>query len=232
MARPPSIGGLVDVGVDILSTTVSTKTKKILCQTGQVDAESTDADGCEWMQHVGFASRPPKPEAGKSAAQGLVFKTSDRDVCVASQDLRGLELYSGLSDGETCVYAAGADGTAQGRVLIKADSSVHLYTKEGGTSDGAGMTIQLDAANSAIRIIGPIGQAIILDADGITLTTGAASLKLGADGSVSLVGTGACQIDGTSICLGSIAAPVVNGVCVGPAGLVAISSTKVLAALA
>jgi hypothetical protein len=220
------------VGLDILSTTVNATTKKILAQTGDASKESTDTDGVEWWQQVGFASRPPKPEAGKKAAQGVVLKTSDRDVCVASQDLRGLDLYGNLGHGETCVYAPGETGTAQGRMLVKSDGSVHLYTKQGNTSDGTGMTIQLDAANGAIRLLNPDGFGIIIDSDGISLTTGAAALTLGADGTISLVGTGACQIDGTSICLGSIAAPVVNGVCVGPAGLVAVSSTKVLAALA
>jgi hypothetical protein len=175
MARPPSLSGLVQVGIDILATTIVSATKKILAQTGQVDKEATDSNGVEWIQHVGFASRPAKPEAGKKAAQGVVMQTSGRDVCIASQDLRGLDLYGTLSHGETAVYAAGEDGTAQGRMLIKGDGSVHLYTREGNTSDGTGMTVQLDAANGAIRILNPSGFGLIIDSDGIVLTTGAAS---------------------------------------------------------
>jgi hypothetical protein len=89
-----------------------------------------------WWQHVGFASRPPKPVAGKQAAQAVVIKRGDRDIAIASQDLRGLETYGNLAEGETCVYAPGADGNSQGRVIIKDDGSVTLYTTDSNTRDG------------------------------------------------------------------------------------------------
>jgi hypothetical protein len=232
--RPPSISGLVHVGLDILSTVVNAATKRILVQTGDVVKEATDTDGAEWWQHVGFASRPPKPQAGKQAAQAVVVKTSDRDVVVASVDQRGLGLYGNLDHGETCLYAAGEDGNAQGRVLIKKNGSVSLYTRNGNTSSGAGMTVQLDAENDAIRITNSKGYGIIIDDNGVSITTGGtkAGIKVGSDGTCSMIATGQCQCDGDRIILGATAAPGVNSVCVGPAGIAAAGSSKVFAALA
>ncbi len=126
----PDLHGLFQVGVDILKTTVSAVTNKILAQTGDAVGQTTDADNVSWWQHVGFASRPPVPVPGKQAAQAVVIKRGDRDIAIASQDLRGLETYGNLADGETCVYAPGKDGNSQGRVILKDDGSVALYTTD------------------------------------------------------------------------------------------------------
>lgn len=225
--------GLFKIGRDILTTTVNAATKKILCQLGSVTEETTSADNVEWWQHVGFASRPPKPVAGKTAAQSITFSASDHDVCFASQDLRGLELYGSLGFGETCIYAPGEDGAAQARVLLKKNGSISLYTRVGNTSDGAGMILQLDPENDAIRITNGAGYGLIIDADGVRIFSGdKAALTLSSGGTCSLVATQQCQVDGSSIVLGSVAVPVVNSVCVGPAGIAAAASTKVFAALA
>ena len=230
--RPPSISGLVHVGLDILTTVVNTATKRILAQTGDVVRDATDTDGVEWWQHVGFASRPPKPQAGKQAAQAVVLKSSDRDVAIGSVDQRGLDLYGNLDHGESCLYAAGVDGTAQARVLLKKDGSISLYTRKGNTSSGAGMIVQVDAMNGAIRLINDKGYGIIIDEDGVKLTSGSAGLTLDSGGDIKLVGTGQCQLDGGSICLGSKAVPGVNSVLTGVTGLVGVASTKVFPDLA
>lgn len=228
MARPASISGLVHAGLDILSSTLSATTKAILLQTGDAVKEGTDADAVEHWQHIGFASRPAKPEAGKKAAQCVVLKTSDRDVAIASRDLRGLDLYGSLDHGESCVYAAGADGNAQARVLLKKDGSISLYTRKGNTSSGAGMVIQVDAQNGAIRLINDKGYGIIIDGDGVKLTSRAAGLSLGADGKVSLVGKGQTQIDGASVMLGSAGVVGVNSALTGVTGVSGKASVKVV----
>src|SRR5262245_39231356 len=98
----PDLRGLIQAGFDILTTAVDKATKKITAQLGSVVGKTTDSDGAEWWQHYGLASRPPKPEAGKQAAQAVVLRTGDHDICVASQDLRGLELYGSIDHGEAC----------------------------------------------------------------------------------------------------------------------------------
>lgn len=229
----PDLRGLIHIGYDVLTTTVNAATKKILAQLGDVHKQTTDTDNAEWWQHVGFASRPPKPEAGKTAAQVVALRAGDHDVCVASQDMRGLDLYGNLGHGETCVYAPGESGDGQARTLLKSDGSISLYTRVGNAKTGKGMIVQIDAATDAIRLTNGAGYGIVIDADGVRIFAGAsAGLTIGSSGKCSLIGTGQCQIDGGSIVLGSVAVPGVNSVCVGPAGIAAAASTKVFAAIA
>lgn len=232
MARPPTISGLVHVGLDILTTVVNAATKRILVQTGDAVKEATDTDGVEWWQHVGFASRPPKPQAGKQAAQATVLKTSDRDIAIASVDQRGLDLYGNLDHGETCLYAAGEDGTAQARALLKKNGSISLYTRVGNSPTGAGMIVQLDAENDAIRITNGAGYGLIIDSNGVRIFAGSnAGVTVGSDGKCSMIGTGQCQVDGSTVILGSVALPVTNAVIVGPSGTLGAPSGKVFAAI-
>lgn len=127
---------LFQVGVDILTTFRNGVTNKILAQTGHVVGEVADGDNVEWWQHVGFASRPSKPDKGKAAAQAVVMRRGDHDVAFASQDVRGTEIYGNLDHGETCVYGPGIDGKAQGRVIWKKDGSVNIFTTDDNTKDG------------------------------------------------------------------------------------------------
>lgn len=228
MARPSSISGLVHVGLDVLSTAISATTKKITAQIGDAVTQRVDSSDVEWWQHVGFASRPAKPVAGRAAAQAVVLKTSDRDAAVASQDLRGLELYGNLDHGEFCVYASGEDGNGQARIFGKKDGSLHLYTRKGNTSAGAGMSIQIDPTAGAIRLINDLGYGIIIDADGVKITAGGSGLTLNASGSAKLVAKGKMQVDGAGIVLGSAAVPGVNSALTGVTGVSGKASLKVL----
>lgn len=145
-----SVDSLFHLGVDILKTVVSSATKAVLAQVGDVLGEVAEGDDAEWIQHVGFVSRPPKPEAKKRAAQGWGIRLRGRDVIFGSRDLRGLELAGSLGDGETAIYASGPNGTSQGRILLKGDGSVSLYTAQGNTAGGASVTIQCNADGSVV----------------------------------------------------------------------------------
>lgn len=229
----------IQIGVDILNARRDDETKSVLVQTGDVvgaasdGAASAEADDAAWWQHVGLVSLPPKPEAGKAAAQAVVVKRGDRDVVIGSRDLRGQELAGALTYGETCLYAAGEDGKGQARALLKKTGAIALYTRKGNVETGAGMGIFVDPDADQISIINSKGFGIVINADGVFVTAGAsAGLSLKASGEVSLVGTGKCQVDGGGICLGSIAVPGVNSVLVGVTGIAGVASTKVLCALA
>lgn len=177
MGKHASLGGLVHVGLDVLSSQVSTKTNKLLFQTGDVVKDATDADSVESIQHVGFCSRPSKPKAGKSAAQCVVLKTSDRDIAIASQDIRALDLYGNLDHGETCMYGAGPDCTAQGRVLIKSDGGVTIFTTSDNTEAGA--SVYFRVAPDAFQFVAPWG-TVKFDATGFhVLHASGANLHLG-----------------------------------------------------
>lgn len=225
----PDLRGLIHVGYDVLTTTVNAVTKKILAQLGDVHKQTTDTDNAEWWQHVGFASRPPKPDAGKKAAQVVALRAGDHDVCVASQDLRGLELYGALDHGETCLYAPGETGTGQARVLLKKNGSISLYTRVGNTKTGKGMIVQMDAENDAIRITNGAGYGLIIDANGVRLFAGAsAGLTLGSSGKCALIGTGQCQVDGAGVMLGSVGVVGVNSALTGVTGVSGRASLKVV----
>lgn len=133
------LAGFIQVGFDILTTVVNEKTRKVLAQIGSVLAEKTDADNAEWWQHVGFLSRPSKPEAKTKAAQAVVIRAGDHDIIIASQDDRGRQLYGNLKEGETCVYASGVNGLGQARSLWRDDGAITHYTTEGNVAGGRGI---------------------------------------------------------------------------------------------
>jgi hypothetical protein len=228
-----SLAGLFQAGIDVLSSKIATKTRKILFQTGSVDGQgSTETDNVELWQHIGFISRPPKVSPGKIAAQAIVIRTGSNDIAIASQDLRGLELSGDLKEGETGIYAAGETGNGQARILLKADGSIHLYTRNENAKDGTGMTIQLDAQAGCIRLIDAFGNALISGPEGWKMTSGGAALTLNQNGEVKLIGSGQTQIDGASIFLGAAgAAPGVTNVIMGPAGIAGVANPKVLLGL-
>jgi hypothetical protein len=218
------VDSLIEHGVDLLSTAIDSATGRIFAFLGDVKAKRADPGRAKIAQPLGFASRARKADAGKAAAQVIVVRRSDGDIVIGASDSRTQEMYGALDDGESAVFAS--DG--QARALFKKDGSVNLYTRVGNTSDGAGMVIQLDAANNAVRILNGLGFGLIADASGVTITAGDAALTLGADGNVTLVGTKQTQVDGASIVLGSLAVPGVNSAIHGPTGLAGIASLKTL----
>jgi hypothetical protein len=229
----PSLSTLFHFGVSVLKTTVSEKTKSIVAQLGDVVSEVVDSDNAEWWQHVGFVSRPPKPAPGEQACQAVGIRTSSNDVILATRDLRGQTLSGQIGDGETCVYAAGATGTAQGRVLLKSDGSVNVFTRDGNTDAGQAVIIRV-GADSGIDLQSKYG-AIKIASDGITLTAGSAALKLGSDGRVTLGGQ-VVQVRGqvalfagqTATLIGQSATPVVaTGAAYSIAGPANVISTNV-----
>lgn len=172
--------------LDVLRTSISTKTGRILAQLGSVTGRTVDGVNSEWWQHVGFISRPSKPEAGKSAARCVAFRRGNVDAVIASEDDRGLELKGSLQEGETCVYAAGEDGTAQGRILLKGDGTVAIYTLQGNTAGGASCTIQV-RPDGEIHIASPHGGMSITSSKTTLLSGTGAGVELSASG-VNLAG--------------------------------------------
>jgi hypothetical protein len=211
------------VGVDVLNTVVDAATKTVLASLGDVLSSGSDSDKAEWWQHVGFISRPPKPKAKQAAAQVVTLRGGDRDVCIASRDLRGQALAGSLGYGETCVYAPGSDGAGQARILLKSDGSITLYTTSDGTSSGQSVAIQV--SQTGIRWVTPWG-AMTLDSAGfqVALTSGGAAFKVATDGSVAWTGTKtqAATAQGSLGVAASPATPVVNG----PIGMTAVGSTS------
>lgn len=225
------IGDLFHIGADILGTSIDSNTHTILAQLGDVVTGTVYSDNAELWQTPGIASRPRNPTAGKTSAQAIAIRESDRDIIIATRDVDSQTIYGNLKPGETSIYAPGSDGTAQGRIILKDDGSVNLFTKKDNEESGAGIGIFIDPATEQISLVNSKGYGIIIGQDGITITAKDSSLSLNADGSISLIGKAQTQIDGSSVILGSIAVPVVNSALIGPTGIVGVASTKVLIAL-
>ncbi len=194
--------------------------------------KSVDSNAAEWWQHVGFISRPPEAVAGSKACQVVAFRESDHDVIVASKDTRGQELAGSLGPGETSIYAAGADGTSQGRITIKGTGSINLYTREGNTASGQGMGLFIDPATDTISLINSQGYGIVINGDGVFVTAKESSLSLESGGKASLIAKGQAQVDGSGILIGSNGVPGVNSALVGPTGMAGAASAKVVIQLA
>ncbi len=230
---PVNLKSIFYNGADILRTDVEGP-NTIMAQIGDATT-GTSPDPAEWWQHVGFASRPSDVSgSGQNAdsAQAIVINRTDYDVVIASRDTRYQDIYGALKPGETCIYGTGSDGGAQGRVLIKQNGSINLYTTEGNVDGGQAMGIFINPDDDSITILNSAGFGLIINGDGVFLTAKDSALQLKASGDCSLIGKGKCQIDGGGICLGSTAVPVVNAALVGPTGLAGVASTKVLIALA
>lgn len=224
---------MIQVGLDILNTAISATTKAVQAFLGDVvGAErggdgAADGDEVEWWQHVGFLSRPSKPEKGKQSAQAVILRQAGNDVVIASRDLRGLDLAGDLGYGETCIYAAGEDGKGQAKIKLCKDGTIAIYTKKGNVSTGAGMILGLDPVNDAIRITNAKGYGIVIDGDGVKLIAGSSGMLLSPDGS-SIKSGGRLALDGTTITLGNPPPLPTNSAIKGLSGVMGSPSIKVL----
>ena len=177
------INDLIDTAIDVLGTMRDDVggTNSITAQLGDAITEQATAHNAIWMQHCGFMSRPSIPSPGKAACQAMSFNDSGNLVCFASRDLRGQQLSANLREGETVLYGSGKDGNAQGRVAIKQDGSITLYTTSNNlAAGGSGMFLRLGP--DGFRIETPFGR-IVMDKSGIHMIhSSGARLDLGGIG--------------------------------------------------
>lgn len=164
----PSLSSIVAIGVDILNAARDAVTSTVLFQTGDVITSQVESDRVESWQHAGFCSMPSNPIPGKSACQGIVWKRGDIDVCTNTRDTRGQEIAGTLAPGETCLYGSGADGNSQGRVLIKDNGGVTLFTTDDNTATGK--AVALSVAPTGMKFTAPWG-SFTFDATGFHLKT-------------------------------------------------------------
>lgn len=166
----------LEVGVDILASAISDE-GVITIQTGDVINGEVEGVDAELWQTPGIVSRPAEATAGESAAQGICIPLTDRKVCIATRDVRSAEIAGALKPGETCVYAPGADGKSQGRILLRNDGTVTTYGTSDNTPDGDGWYWQLGP--EGIEAVWPFG-TLKFDENGLTIKhKSGATLALG-----------------------------------------------------
>lgn len=172
--------GLSDIfflGKAVLKTTVDAARNTILAQLGSATEQYVDGNEAEWYQHCGFASRPSLPVAGVNAAECVAIRTGERDIVISSRDVRSMQVYGNLAEGETCLYAPGSDGNGQATVFLKQDGSITLHTTHNNTSTGTSVDLVLSPTQLAFQA--PWGN-FRFDASGFHLITASgAAIDLG-----------------------------------------------------
>ena len=177
-----AFGYLFGVGMDVMSATIDATTGIMTAQTGDAVAGVTDSSGAEVWQDWGFASMPSPPTGGASGAQCIVIKRATGDLIIAGRDARTGQIYGNLKPGEVCIFGTGADGNAQGRIMIKQDGSVTLFSTDDNTATGNAMMVRLSPPNASggggFEVAVP-GASMKLGPNGFHVIAGAASMDLG-----------------------------------------------------
>ena len=228
MARATDVFSyLLDIGQDVLFAGLDKMTNTILCQLGDATQQTPDSDAAELWQTPGVWSLPAAPTQGSPSCQAICIKHSDRDIIIATRDLRSSAIYGNLKAGETCVGAS----TGQARTLYKANGSINHVTTSDNTSGG--MTISEHLGPDGYVLSTPWG-GITINSQGITITSGQAAVILTAGGDAKLLGTTATVHGSVAAIVGDVlttvgpkpAAPATP--CLyGLTGLTAIPSTNV-----
>lgn len=194
-------------GLQILNITAGTHNNSMVAQVGDVISGNVESYTAQYVQQVGFCSIPPKAIPGISAADCILFKEVSRDFILATRDVASQANYGNLSYGETALYAAGANGTAQGRCILKGDGSVTLFTTDDNTATGNG--VSLGITPTAFSFKAPWGK-MTFDKTGLHISTisGASLDMIGvADpitGNAVTITTGNCTVNSGTINLGPV----------------------------
>jgi hypothetical protein len=207
---------LFDVGVDVMIATVDAVTGILTAQIGDASKGIADSSSAEIWQTWGFASMPSPPTPGSTGAQALVMKRGVLDILFAGRDARAGQIYGNMKAGEACVFATGADGKAQGRVLLKQDGSITLYTTDTNAAGGNAVFLRVSPTNG-LEFVSPWGK-LSLGPNGYHCTAGAAHVSMGsvsglpgamaALGSYYTVIAAAVTLDSPALFLGSSISPL------------------------
>jgi len=133
---PTQADDIFTLGSDVLGTAQDGQ-GTITAQMGDVVAQDVTSDDAEVWGPTGLISRPAKAEPGKRSSQAITINGGSNDVAVAFRDLR---LNITLADGETAIYAAGADGKGATRILLQ-DGSITITTGGAVTVNGASVSL-------------------------------------------------------------------------------------------
>jgi len=184
------VGYLFHVGVDLLASSLDKATNVILVQLGDSASGTPDSDAAElFAGQAGFMSRPAAPTQGGASCQGIAIKRNDRDIVIATRDVRCSEIWGQLKAGESCMHAC----SGQARVFCKANGSVVQYTTSDNTASG--QSVSTYVGPDKVQFVA-FGCSFTMDATGITLTAGTSSLTLGKNGKAMLAATQA-EVNGS-----------------------------------
>ena len=195
---------------DVLTSTKDDKTGSLTYQLGNASSGEVKSDGAESWAHFGLSSRPSEVQPNaEDAPQVIAIARSDRDLVIAERDVRCQAIYGNLKAGETCLYAGGKDGLGQARILLKADGSVNLYTKQGNLAANQGIGILMNAADDSITITNSKGVGIRISNDGVQI--------IGKGGAAGITISDKIDISSSNVSCPNL--NVLGGLAVGSGGL-------------
>jgi len=217
--------------VDDVLKSEKTENGTINIQLGDAISSTVRSNNAEMWSPCGLTSLPPTvfEDNVKDAPQAFSVVRADRDIILGFRDIKNQDRYgTQFGPGDTCIYAAGPTNEGQPRCLLKGDTgAISLITRSDNSPDGTIFGLNIVPSANTIDLRNSKGYGIIANDDGVYLIAGNSTVKV-EPGGIKIISGGSLQIDGTSIVLGSVAAPGVNSVCAGLTGATAVGSTKVL----
>jgi hypothetical protein len=219
---------LLNVGADVMAVVLDSVTNAIVAQLGNATTENVDHDGAEWWQHTGWASMPAAPTQGAASCQAIAIRHSDRDMVVASKDLRAAKIYANLKPGECCMYAT----VGAARQFCKANGHVVQYTTV--NNDQTSTSHSTDLGPDGFHLVTSFG-ALSLDKNGFTVTLGSASITISPTGVITIAGQ-QVEVNGSVVAVSGVAGTFIGPAATpnpiaaaiyGPAGVMGVASTTV-----
>lgn len=173
---------IVDVGSSDLDANSSALT--IQLKGPKLSEDETDAESLETAPvfgALGLVSRPyPADDTGNAQAAFI----RGANVIVGMRDTRSASVVGKLSPGDVCVHSTGPKHTS--RIFLKEETRQTVLMAD--DSNGKNMILMLDGKTDQV-VISAFKQVITMRKEqGITLSTGLASINIGVDGTISLHG--------------------------------------------
>lgn len=194
------------IGLDVLKVERDDDSGNITAHIGDSVSNSVSFQGCEYWQHIGFCSLPAKATPNQPSAQVIAIPNGDRDIIIASKDIRCQQIYGSLEAGETCIFG----GNSKARILIKNNDSCTIYSS---------------GANDAIVYVSPteirsqIGSTVMIQtANSFDIQVGSSRLTI-KDGEITLMAN-KINVAGGSVGLGVTPILPVAVTNAGPANVV------------
>lgn len=162
---PRHLADIVHIGLDVLTTAISSVTGFVTAQLGDVVSGVAKSDDAEWYFPPGFVGRVRSPDSGTAAAQVVVVTRSDHDAIVGCRDSRVKAIFNTLDVGETAIFASAVGG---GVAVFKKDGSIAVTAGDGAASVTIKAGGEIDVFGSTVKI-GDAGAVALAKATGISV---------------------------------------------------------------
>jgi hypothetical protein len=128
----------------------------------------------------------PYPATPEGRAEGVVVSPCGglSAVCVAARDTRGADKTGNMKPGDVTLATTHPKSKAQWQCCGELNQAVG-YVED---SDGDTMLVQVDGQAKTLTLSIPNQMIVMKKGDGITLTVGAATIKISEDGSIDFIG--------------------------------------------